>query len=89
VAICATLGAPTRNSVFVTFVMPITSLSGWLCTKCQRGRNAMDPDFFEVVMGSDGRLRFVPVTEQAHAEVTISSEKRAREASRDGAVAEE
>ena len=39
----------------------------------------MDPDFFEVVMGTDGRLRFVPVTEQAHAEVTISSEKRARE----------
>jgi hypothetical protein len=24
----------------------------------------MDPDFFEVVMGSDGRFRFVPVTEQ-------------------------
>ena len=47
--------------------------------------DAMDPDFFEVVMGTDGRLRFVPVTEQAHAEVTISSEKRAREASRDGA----
>jgi len=45
----------------------------------------MDPDFFEVVMGTDGRLRFVPVTEQAHAEVTISSEKRARETSRNRA----
>ncbi len=45
----------------------------------------MDPDFFEVVMGADGTLKFVPVTEQAHAEVTISSEKRARETSRNRA----
>jgi hypothetical protein len=42
----------------------------------------MDPDFFEVVMGADGTLKCFPVTEQAHAEVTISSEKRARVASR-------
>jgi hypothetical protein len=35
--------------------------------------DAMDPDFFEVVMGADGTLKFVPVTEQAHAEVTISA----------------
>jgi hypothetical protein len=41
--------------------------------------DAMDPDFFEVVMGADGTLKCFPVTEQAHAEVTISSEKRARE----------
>jgi hypothetical protein len=47
--------------------------------------DAMDPDFFEVVMGADGTLKFVPVTEQAHAEVTISSEKRARETSRNRA----
>jgi hypothetical protein len=39
----------------------------------------MDPDFFEVVMGADGTLKCFPVTEQADAEVTICSEKRARE----------
>src|SRR5947208_2750883 len=66
---------------FIIFVMGITASpnifghSGPFPAR----EDAMDPDFFEVVMGADGTLKCFPVTEQAHAEVTISSEKRARE----------
>jgi hypothetical protein len=33
----------------------------------------MDPDFFEVVMGAGGTLKFVPVTEQAQQASSCSS----------------
>jgi hypothetical protein len=73
--------SPTSAPAFIIFVMGITASpnifghSGPFPAR----EDAMDPDFFEVVMGADGTLKCFPVTEQAHAEVTISSEKRARE----------
>jgi hypothetical protein len=47
----------------------------WPTVSC---KDAMDPDFFEVVMGADGTLKFVPVTEQAHAEVALLGRRKQR-----------